>query len=136
MTYFVVPVIVFRDPSVRGMFKESARTFKDTWGESIGAMGAINVVTLLLTLAGAAVAAGIFFLLPAAGSARTVLTVVVGGSAVVFGVLVGKTLTGVAKTALYVYATEDVAPKYFEDMDFAGMGGGREAGYFGDGRSL
>jgi hypothetical protein len=131
-TYFVVPVIVFRDPSVRGIFKESTRTFRDTWGEAIGAMGAINVVTLLL----AAVAAGVFFLLPAAGRARTVLTVVIGGSAVVFAVLVGKTLTGVAKTALYVYATEDVAPKYFEDMDFAGMGGGREAGYFGGGRSL
>ena len=129
MTYFVLPVIVFQDASVRGMFKESARTFKDTWGESIGAMGAINIVSFLLALIGVAVAAGVFFLLPAAGGARTVLTVVIGGSAVVFGVLVGKTLTGVAKTALYVYATEEVAPEYFEDMDFAGMGGdGRQAG--------
>jgi hypothetical protein len=33
-------------------------------------------------------------------------------------VLLGKTLTGVAKTALYVYATEDTAPEYFEDMEF------------------
>lgn len=129
MTYFVVPVIVFRDPSVRGMFEESARTFKDTWGESIGAMGAINLVTFLLALVGVAVAAGVFFILPAAGSGRVILTVVIGGSAVVFGVLLGKTLTGVAKTALYVYATEDVAPEYFEDMDFAGMGGsGRGTG--------
>ncbi len=128
MTYFVVPVIVFRDPSVRGMFEESARTFKNTWGESIGAMGAINLVTFLLALVGVAVAAGVFFLLPAAGSGRVILTVVVGGSAVVFGVLLGKTLTGVAKTALYVYATENDSPEYFEDMDFAGMGGNGTTG--------
>ena len=128
MTYFVVPVIVFRDPSVRGMFEESARTFKDTWGESIGAMGAINLVTFLLALVGVAVAAGVFFLLPAAGSGRVILTVVVGGSAVVFGVLLGKTLTGVAKTALYIYATENESPEYFEDMDFAGMGGNDTTG--------
>lgn len=118
MTYFVVPVIVFRDPSVREMFEESARTFKDTWGESLGAMGAINVVTILLALVGIAVGAGVFFLLPATGSAHLIMTVIVGGSAVVFGILIGKTLTGVAKTALYVYATEKTAPKYFEDMEF------------------
>jgi hypothetical protein len=34
------------------MFKQSARTFKDTWGESIGALGTIDVVTFLLVLAG------------------------------------------------------------------------------------
>jgi hypothetical protein len=123
MTYFVVPVIVFRDPSVREMFKESARTFKNTWGESIGAMGAINVVTFLLALLGVAVAAGVFFAVPATGTATVILTVVVGGSAVLFGILIGKTLTGVAKTALYVYATENTEPEYFEDMNFARLGG-------------
>lgn len=127
MTYFVVPVIVFRDPSVREMFEESARTFKDTWGESIGAMGAINLVTFLLVIVAVAVAAGVFFLVPAVGSARIIMTVVVGGSALVFGVLVGKTLTGISKTALYVYATEKTAPKYFEDMDFGKLGGENDA---------
>ena len=132
MTYFVVPVIVFRDPSVREMFEESARTFKDTWGESIGAMGAINIVTFLLALVGVAVAAAVFFLVPAAaGSTRIIMTVVVGGSAIVFGVLIGKTLTGVAKTALYVYATENTAPAYFEDMDFGSMGGDSGTGRLG-----
>ncbi len=131
MTYFVVPVIVFRDPSVRDMFEESARTFKNTWGESIGAMGAINVVTLLLALVGVAVGAAVFFLVPAAGSAHLIMTVVVGGSAVILGVLVGKALTGIAKTALYVYATENAAPKYFEDMDFGRLGGEKETGGIG-----
>jgi hypothetical protein len=131
MTYFVIPVIVFRDPSVREMFEESARTFKNTWGESIGAMGAINLVTILFTLVGVAVAAGVFFLVPATSGGAFLMTVIVGGSAVILGVLVGKTLTGVAKTALYVYATENTAPEYFEDMDFGGMGGEKGSGGLG-----
>jgi len=113
------------------MFEESARTFKDTWGESIGAMGAINVVTFLLAFVGVALAAGVFFLVPAVGSTRIIMTVVLGGSAVVFGVLVGKTLTGIAKTALYVYATENTAPRYFEYIDFGSMGGDSGTGTSG-----
>ena len=39
----------------------------------------------------------------------------------VFG-LIGKALSGVAKTALYVYATESTAPAFFDDMDFGEFG--------------
>ncbi|MFB6188939.1 MAG: DUF6159 family protein, partial [Halapricum sp.] len=52
LTYFVVPVIVFEDPSIRGMFSQSASTFKNTWGESAGAMTAVNLVTFLLVVIG------------------------------------------------------------------------------------
>lgn len=123
MTYFIVPVIVFEDPSVTGMFKQSASTFKNTWGESIGAMGAINIVTFLFVLLGVAVAAAAFFVLPGGGTVALTVTLIVGGSAIVFGLLVGKALTGIAKTALYVFATENTAPEFFEDMDFSRLGG-------------
>ncbi|MFC3958335.1 DUF6159 family protein [Halovivax cerinus] len=123
MTYFVVPVIVFRNPSVSEMFTESARTFKDTWGESIGAMGAIDIVSFLLALAGAGVGVVTFLLVGGLGTAGLVATAIVGGSAVLLGLLIGKSLSGIAKTALYVYATEDTAPEYFEDMDFGRLGG-------------
>jgi len=121
MTYFVVPVIVFRDPSVTEMFGESARTFKDTWGESLGAMGAVDVVTVLLVLVGAALGLGTYLVLPVGGTARLLSAVLVGGTVAVFGALVGKALTGVAKTALYVYATEREAPEFFDDMDFGAL---------------
>jgi hypothetical protein len=125
MTYFVMPVIVFREPSVGEMFQQSAATFKRTWGESIGAMGAINIVTLLLIIVGVALAGGIFVLTAGLGSIQLVATVTIGGAVILLGALIGKTLTGVAKTALYVYATEQTAPEYFEDMDFALLGGDR-----------
>jgi hypothetical protein len=123
MTYFVVPVIVFRDPSITEMFKESGRTFKDTWGESIGAMGTIDVVTFLLALVGVALGAITFVLTTGLGTVQLLATVLIGGSAIMIGLLVGKALSGIAKTALYVYATEDTAPEFFDDMDFGGLGG-------------
>jgi len=121
MTYFIVPVIVFEDESVTGMFKESAKTFKDTWGESIGAMGAINIVTFLLVLVGVALGAGVFLAVP--GTAGILAAIAIGFTGIIFGLLIGKSLTGIAKTALYVYATENTAPEFFDDMDFSKLGG-------------
>lgn len=118
MTYFIVPVIMFREPSAREMFKQSAATFKQTWGESVGAMGAINLVTLLLAVGGLALAGGIFVLTAGLGPVQFVATLTAGGAIVLTGVLVGKALTGIAKTALYIYATEQTAPKHFEDIEF------------------
>ncbi len=123
MTYFVVPVIVFRDPSVTGMFKESASTFKNTWGESIGAMGAIDIVTFLLVLGSLALGVLTFVLTAGLGTVGFALTVLVAGVAVMLALLIGKALSGIAKTALYVYATEQDSPEYFDDMDFGRLGG-------------
>ncbi|WP_136689595.1 DUF6159 family protein [Halorhabdus amylolytica] len=136
MTYFVVPVIVFRDPSITEMFRESARTFKDTWGESIGAMGAIDVVTVLLALGGVVLGAITYVATTGLGTVQLVATLSVGGTVVVVGLLVGKALSGIAKTALYVYATERTAPEHFEDMDFGELGtesSSSTAGSFGRG---
>jgi len=121
MTYFVVPVIVFEDTSVSGMFKQSASTFKNTWGESIGVMGAINLVTFLLMMLGALLGVITYLIVPA--GIGVAAAIVVGVTGVVLGQLVGKSLTGIAKTALYVYATEQTAPEFFEDMDFSKLGG-------------
>lgn len=111
------------------MFEESARTFKDTWGESIDAMGTIDVVTVLLVLGGVALGVLTFVVTAGLGTIGLLLTIIVGGSAVNLAPLVVKALTGVAKTALYVSATDRTAPEYFEDTDFGELGGdGTSAG--------
>ncbi|WP_135665175.1 DUF6159 family protein [Halorhabdus rudnickae] len=127
MTYFVVPVIVFEDPTVTGMFKQSGRTIKRTWGESLGTLSAISIVTFVLVLGGFAVAAVTFLTFAGAGLAGMLVTIAIGGTAIVLSYLIGQALTGIAKTALYVYATEDEAPEFFEDMDFNQLGGGRDS---------
>lgn len=125
MTFFVVPVIVFRDPSVTEMFEASARTFKNTWGESIGALGTIDVVTFLLMLGGVVLGGLTFVVTTGLGTVQLLVTLLIGGTAVSVGLLVGKALSGIAKTALYVYATERTAPDEFDDMDFSRVGGDR-----------
>lgn len=126
MTYFVVPVIVFRNPSVTEMFSESASTFKDTWGESIGAMATIDIFSFLFALVGLGLGV-LTFVVTGGTSIQLVATVLIGGSAFVFGLLLGKALSGVAKTALYVYATERTAPEFFDDMNFSALGGNTSA---------
>ena len=119
MTFFIIPVIVFRDPSVTEMFKRSARTFKDTWGESIGALGTIDVVTFLLVLAGIVLGGLTFVVTTGLGTGQLLATLLIGGTAVSVGLLVGKALSGIARTALYVYATQNTALERFDDIDFS-----------------
>ncbi|WP_181687076.1 DUF6159 family protein [Halorhabdus salina] len=122
MTYFIVPVIVFEETSITGMFKQSGRTIRNTWGESLGALSAISIVTFLLVLGGVAVATVTFLAVPGSGLAVILATAAVGGTAILLAFLIGQALTGIAKTALYVYATEQEAPEFFEDMDFSRLG--------------
>jgi hypothetical protein len=104
------------------MFSESGSTFKETWGESIGAMATIDIFSFLLALAGLGLGV-LTFVVTGGTSVQLLATVLIGGSAFVFGLLIGKALSGVAKTALYVYATERTAPEFFDDMDFSKLGG-------------
>lgn len=127
MTYFVVPVIVFEDAGVVGMFSRSKETVAETWGESMGAVGGIGAVTVLFGLVGAVPGIALLVVLSDAAGLAGLLVLVAG---VMLAVLLGHTLTGIAKTALYVYATEDDAPGYFDGIDFGddGDGGGSSLG--------
>lgn len=121
MTYFVVPVIVFEDVGVTEMFRRSGETVRETWGESLGAEAGVGLVTVVLVVLAAVMG---LIVLAALGSLVPLFSLV--GLAILAGLvilagLIGQTLTGIAKTALYVYATEETAPRYFEDMDFGGQ---------------
>jgi len=118
LTYFVVPVIVFEDQSVTGMFSRSGGIVREVWGESLGAETGIGIVTFLLVLAGAGVAAVLFLVVPTGSTGGLLAVLVLGGGAIVLAFLVGETLSGIAKTAVYVYATEDERPPQFAHVDF------------------
>lgn len=118
LTYFVVPVIVFEEVSVAGMFERSGETFTGTWGETVGAGFGVGVVTAAFTLAGLALAALVFVAFGT--TALGVLGALAVGAVVLLAAyLLGSTLGSVAKTALYVYATEGERPDGFERVDFA-----------------
>lgn len=130
-TFFIIPVIVFEDISTKEMFSKSAGTFRNTWGETLGAGFGIGLVQFGIGLFGAAIVVaiggGLFVLVPAVG-----ISVVLLGLAVVFvgTYLVGQTVHGIAKTALYIYAAEGTVPDEFDDFDFDtldGRTGGKSA---------
>lgn len=127
MTFFVVPVIVFEDVSVTGMFSRSAETFRATWGETLGAGFGVTLVVGLFGLGLAVVALAVSLPLaavfPVAGGVLGVLLVAV---AIATTYLLSQTIWGVAKTALYVYAVEGRAPSQFENFEFETLGGRTE----------
>lgn len=111
MTFFVVPVIVFEKPSIRRMFTRSAKTFKETFGETpIGLIG-VTIVAVVAALPLLAPGAYLLFVaeMPIAG-----VPLFVGGLLV--SQLLSYTLQGIVKTSLYYYAEEGERPEEFGDV--------------------
>ncbi|MFB6107621.1 MAG: DUF6159 family protein [Haloplanus sp.] len=121
MTFFVVPVLVFEDVGAIEMFSRSKDAVVETWGESMGAVGGVALVTIALGVVGAVPGVLVLWLLPESAGLLGILVLIVS---VLLAVLVGQTLTGIAKTALYLYATEDDAPSYFRGIEFGDGGAG------------
>jgi len=118
ITYFIIPVIVFEDESITGMFKRSGETFKNTWGETAGASFGVGLVSIVFMLVGLAIAAVVFFTLGGFGGPGFFVSVAVAGIVVLAAFLLSSALGAVAKTALYVYATDGKRPSGFENVDF------------------
>ncbi|MEF8779806.1 MAG: DUF6159 family protein [Haloferacaceae archaeon] len=126
-TFFIVPVIVFEDVTATSMFERSGATFRNTWGETLGAgfgitavVGALGIVLVVAAIAVSLPALAVF---PGAGLP---LAVVLVALAMVFTYLISQTVWGIAKTALYVYAEEGVTPAQFDDFDFETLEGRAE----------
>ena len=127
LTFFIVPVIVFEDVTATSMFERSGETFKDTWGETLGAGFGITAIVigigLVLVVGAIAVSVPVGAVLPGAG---IILAVVLVAVALVFTFLLSQTIWGIAKTALYLYAVERSTPEQFENFDFRTLGGRAE----------
>lgn len=126
-TFFVVPVIVFEDVSVGSMFRRSAETFRDTWGETLGTGLGLGLGQFLLAAAAVVLGVGLAVVVgaasPGAGLGVDIVVIVVG---LLGAFLVGQTIRGIAKTALYLYAREGSVPDEFTDFDFETLGGRAE----------
>ena len=101
LTFFIVPVIVFEDVTATSMFERSGETFRDTWGETLGAGFGITAIVigigLVLVVGAIAVSVPVGAVLPGAG---IILAVVLVALALVFTFLLSQTIWGIAKTAL------------------------------------
>ena len=107
-TFFMVPVIVHEDLSLRESFKRSWTTFKQTWGETVVGNAGLSLAAFLIALPLIALCVALFAAdLVVAGVALAVAGIVV--LAVFFSAL-----QGVWLAAVYRYATTGAAPGGFE----------------------
>jgi hypothetical protein len=118
LTFFVVPVAVLeRDSTIRSMFSDSGRTFREHFGETVIGLGIPRLLGAVVAVAGitlgvllAELGGGMFVYVP--------ITI----SAVVLSQLLSTTIRGILKTSLYVYATEGKRPPEFANQDFETLG--------------
>ncbi|MEF8821841.1 MAG: DUF6159 family protein [Halovenus sp.] len=111
MTFFVIPVIVFEQPSIREMFERSAGLFKDTFGETPISLAGVSLVGLIAALP--ALGPGAYLLFVAGQPLLGIPLFVVG---VLIAQLLSSTLRGIVKTSLYFYATEEQRPDEFDGI--------------------
>ncbi|SFS54369.1 hypothetical protein SAMN04488556_1427 [Halostagnicola kamekurae] len=112
MTFFIVPVIALEQPSIRGMLTRSGAAFKDAWGESaVGATG-IGMVQGVIVLIGGLVAVSVSV---TTGNSQLVLTI--GAITMIMMLLLGSTVGGIVKTALYLHANEGELPGEFAGIN-------------------
>jgi hypothetical protein len=108
-TYFIVPVMIFERRTLRDSVTQSTSLVVKTWGETLTAAAGIGVFTMLLALAGLVVPIALLFVSPYAA--------LVGlGVAIVYWIglsIVTAALSGIFRTALYLYATEGRIPPGF-----------------------
>ena len=108
-TYFIVPVMIFEKRSLADSVKQSTNIIKKTWGESLVAAGGIGAFIMLLGVAGLIVPiVALFF--------SSMAALVALGALVIYWIglsIVSAALTGIFRTALYLYATEGRTPAGF-----------------------
>jgi hypothetical protein len=115
LTFFVVPVIVLEDePTLRDSLRRSGETFRETWGESLTVSFGVGLVMLPFLFAGGV---GIVWGLLVPSNPVAVVAGVSGFVVVVSCVVFSQVITAVAKTALYQYATDDVAVGPFSGIE-------------------
>lgn len=108
-TYFIVPVMIFEKRSLRDSVRQSTQLISKTWGESLIAAGGIGLFITLLALAGLVIPIAAFFISATAVIVALAITVVywIGLS------VMSAALSGIYRTALYLYATEGRTPEGF-----------------------
>ena len=108
-TYFIVPVMIFEGRSIGDSVKQSTELIKKTWGESLVAAGGIGAFIMLLAVGGLVLPIAAMFI--SATAAFIAL-----GIMVMYWIalsIVSAALSGIFRTALYLYAAEGRAPEGF-----------------------
>jgi hypothetical protein len=108
-TYFIVPVMIFEKRSLKDSVAQSTSLIAKTWGESLIAAGGIGAFSMLLVIPSLA--------MPIVGLMISIEAFLGGLLAMVIYwlglAIVTSALSGIFRTALYLYAAEGRSPEGF-----------------------
>jgi hypothetical protein len=106
-TFFVVPVLVLEDKSIKDSFGQSVSVFKKTWGETVTGGASLGIVAFFAWVA-------LFALVALLATVAGPLAIVVfAAGAILLGIFFSA-LQGVYVASLYRYATEGSVPPGFD----------------------
>ena len=113
VTVFVIPILVYKGHTPFDAIKESTKTIKKTWGESLIRAFGLGLVELLLIVLGVVLTILGVFLVASLGISAILFVIGLGilfvlGVIIVFGVA-----NNIYNTALYVYAETGKIPEGF-----------------------
>lgn len=114
-TWLAIPVIVIEGNGPWSSLKRAASLFKQTWGENLIAQAGFGVIGFLAFLPGILLAVGLGALVPVAGVLLGVIWLCVVATVL-------SALTGIFKTALYLYATGHQNPWFDQQLMAASFG--------------
>jgi hypothetical protein len=114
ITAFVIPGMVYKNIGPVKALKESAHTFKKTWGESLIRHYGLGLVQFVMIIIGVVLTV-ILVLLTAGVPVLPYIFLILGIIYLVAVVAFFNIANSVFNTALYVYATTGKAPKGYRD---------------------
>ena len=112
VTFFAVPIAVYRDVGPMDAIKGSTGLVKRTWGESLAGIISTSLIFLLFGLAGVLV----LFLLFLAVPSMLLVWVVLGVVFLVGLWALNTAIDGILVAALFKYANEGVLPQAFTEQ--------------------
>lgn len=112
VTFFAVPVAVYRDVGPMDAIKGSTGLVKRTWGESLTGIVSTGLIFFLMGLAGALV----LFLLFLAMPSLVLVWIVIGVVGWVSLWALSSAINAILVAALYKYANEGTLPQAFTDQ--------------------
>lgn len=113
ITIFVVPAMVYHNLKPIDAIKQSIKTLKTTWGESLIRYFGLGTIEFLFFLLGIIVTFILFFALAGLGPVGIIITIVIAVLYFLGVILVFNVANTIFNTALYVYADTGKIPEGF-----------------------
>ena len=117
-TFLVIPILVNEDIGPIEAIKRSGSMIKKTWGEQIAGDLSIGLIFFFITLGALLIGIPLAILAASLGAAALVVVIALLVIVVIGINLVGSTLSGIYRAALYQYATEGAesnVTNYFDE---------------------